>query len=75
VEILSQNNILKMNTKALEEKWNRTKGKLEQKIAVLTNRNHHYINDWSQGREIELKYLKTCELYNLNKKFCNTTRY
>ena len=64
-----------MNTKALEERWNLTKVKLEQKIISFTNGDHHYINDWSQDREMDLKHLKTCELYNLNQKFCNSTWY
>jgi hypothetical protein len=75
VEILSQINILKMDTKALEEKWNQTKGKLEQKCALHTDSDQDYINDWNQGRETSLFQLETCELYNFNKKYCNTIWY
>ena len=73
-EIISQINIQKVDTKALEEKWNQTKEKLEQKVAVLTI-GHQYINDWDQGRETDLFYMKTWELYNSNQKFCNTIWY
>ena len=64
-----------MDTKALEEKWNQTKGKLEQKFALHTDIDQDYLNDWNQGSESGLFHMKTCELYNFNQEFCNTIWY
>lgn len=54
-----------MDTMELEGKWNKTKGMLEQKLAMLTDSKHHYIDDWNLGTTKELNYLKTCEFCNL----------
>jgi hypothetical protein len=63
-----------MDTRELEEKWNQTKGILEQKIARLNDCDHHYINDWTQSSAVNSADLKTCEFCNLNQKLCNTNR-